>query len=413
MSPARAGRRIVLFDPGSVVPYYIDSLCRGLDDLGARARVVSSPPLFEPVESDGTYDVDQRFFPVLRGVARDLLRRRRTLRSVLESLAYPLGLIRTWRALRDGEAGVFHLQWSRAPRLDGLLVRALKARGWRIVLTEHEPPPFHARREQFLRQRGLLRMCDAVIVHTAHQYEELASVAPELTQRIHVIAHGGTRAPVPDAMGRARCRERIGVDPERPLILFLGLIKPHKGLEFLVAAMPRVLESHPDALLLVAGEPMMPLDLLDLQIEALELANHVSLRLGFVPSAEVSAYLHAADLLVAPYVHVGASGVVAMAHGHGLPTVVTSVGGLPEFVEPEDAWLVVPPRSKDAIGEVICAALADREELARVGERARRRLARENDWADVAGRTLALYEASGIATASRATAEPSSRVVTR
>lgn len=401
MSPARATRRIVQFDPGSVVPYYLDPLCRGLADLGARARVVTSPPLFEPVDPGRAYAVDRLFFRFLRGGVGTLLRRRRTLRSALETLAYPLGLYRTWRALRSGEPGVFHLQWSPAPRLDRLLVAALKARGWRIVFTEHEPPPLHARPAHLRRHRELLRLCDAVIVHTLHQREELASAAPELADRIHVIAHGGTRAPVPDATERERCRERLRLEADRPLILFLGLIKPHKGLEFLVAAMPLVLEKYPRAQLVVAGEPLMPLDVLDLQIEALELAEHVSLRLEFVPGVEVSTYFHAADLLVAPYVHVGASGVVAMAHGHALPTIVTSVGGFPEFVEPEDSVLVVPPRSASAIAEAICSALADRAELARMGERARRRLARENDWSDVAGRTLAVYEALDTAAASR------------
>jgi hypothetical protein len=39
-----------MFDPGNFTPFYIDDLCRGLTALGARPRVITSPPLFETVE---------------------------------------------------------------------------------------------------------------------------------------------------------------------------------------------------------------------------------------------------------------------------------------------------------------------------------------------------------------------------
>ena len=44
---------VIMGDPGNFTPYYIDSLCRSLADLGVPARVVSSPPLFEPVDPEG------------------------------------------------------------------------------------------------------------------------------------------------------------------------------------------------------------------------------------------------------------------------------------------------------------------------------------------------------------------------
>jgi glycosyltransferase involved in cell wall biosynthesis len=400
---AATTHRIVMFDPGCFVPYYVHALCRSLAVLGVRARVITSPPLFEPVDSGDAYDVDQFFFPFLRGMMRTIVRRRPRTRQALKGMSYPLGLLRTWRALRVGRPGVFHLQWTPLPLLDRLLVRALKSRGWRVVYTEHDPLPAPARRRR--QHCELLRMCDAVIVHTLQQHDELVSAVPEVAERIHVIPHGGVRAAIPDAAERARCRERLGVEHDRQIILAFGLIKPYKGLTHLIAAMPQIVASFPRAMLLVAGEPLMPLRDLEQQIDALALRQHVSMRLGFVPEHEVSTYLGAADLLVAPYVSVGASGVVVMAQGHGLPAVVTRVGGLPEFVEPDECGYVVPPRSPAALAEAICRALGDRDALARMGERAWRRLGRENDWSDVAERTLALYEAAAPERARRTSGE--------
>jgi glycosyltransferase involved in cell wall biosynthesis len=382
-----------MFDPGAFLPYYVDALCRSLSALGVTVRVVASPPLFEPVDPGGAYEIDHFFFPFLRDAVRALVRRRTTIRQVVKGLSYPFGLLRTWRALRRGPTGVFHVQWTPFPALDRLLVRALRQRGWRIVYTEHDPLPAPSRRTRRRHHLELLRLADAVIVHTVQQHQEISEAAPEMAERVHVIAHGAARAARPNAAVRAQARERLRIHPDRRLLLAFGLIKPYKGLDSLLAAMPNVVATLPDVLLLIAGEPLMPLRGLEQQIDLLGLRGHVSLRPGFVPTHEVSNYLHAADLLVAPYVSIGASGVVVMAQGHGLPAIVTRVGGLPEFVEADACGLVVPPRAPAELAKAICRALGDRDALAQMGERAWRRLARENDWSDVAERTLALYEA--------------------
>ena len=393
MTAPATPRRIVMFDPGCFIPYYVASLCRNLAALGAQVRVVTSPPLFESIESDGSYAVDRFFFPYLRGGVRDAVRHRPGIRQALKGLSYPRGLFRTWCALRAGSPGVFHLQWAPFPLFDRLLVRALGRRGWRLVYTEHDPLPIPARRARRRHHLELLRLMDAVIVHTLQQREEIATAVPEVTKRLHVIAHGGRSSATSSAAERARSRERLGVEHDRPVLLFIGLIKPYKGLDDLVEAMPAVVARHPRALLLVAGEPLMPLGALEQRIDARGLQRHVAMRPGFVPSAEMSAYFTAADLLVAPYVSVGASGVLVMAQEHGLPAVVTRVGGLPEFVEGDECGFVVPPRSPSVLAEAICRAFDDRDALARMGERARRRIARDHAWPDVAERTLAVYEA--------------------
>ena len=55
-----ASGAVIMGDPGNFTPYYIDSLCRGLADLGVPTRVVASPPLFEPVDPEGRYAIDRR-----------------------------------------------------------------------------------------------------------------------------------------------------------------------------------------------------------------------------------------------------------------------------------------------------------------------------------------------------------------
>ena len=70
MTRSDAVSPVVIYDPGSFLPYYVDALCRHLAKLGVRAQVIASPPLFEPVDDGGVYDVEPLFFPILRGAVR-------------------------------------------------------------------------------------------------------------------------------------------------------------------------------------------------------------------------------------------------------------------------------------------------------------------------------------------------------
>lgn len=389
----RSAPGAVVFDPANFTPYYVDALCTGFRRLGVRAQVISSPPLFETVDPAGRYEVERCFFPSLGGPLGRLLRRRTRLRQVVKALGYPLGLWRTWRLLRTESPGVLHVQWALLPLLDGLLARALRARGWRVVYTVHDPLPEPDRLLAARHQRCLLSQVDACIVHTPALERSLVASYPELTGRVRVIPHGGVPEPLPTEADRASARLRLGLAPSGPLLLLFGMLKPYKGLDDLLLAMPVVLARFPSCRLLVAGEPLMPMAPIHQQIERLGLQRAVTLRPAFVPQEQVAAYFTAADLVLAPYREIAASGVVVTAQGYARAVVVTRVGGLPEFVEPDNCGLVVPPRDPGALAEAICRALADPEELARMGQRAHRRIAADHDWTDVARKTLALYQA--------------------
>ena len=389
MNSSSDALRVVMYDPGAFLPYYVDHLCRALTDLGVECTLIASQPLFEPVPSDGRYQVAPLFFPSLSGARMTLVRHRRKLRRVVKGLLYPLGVWRSWLALRQGAPGVLHLQWAPLPALDVILIGALRRKGWRIVYTVHDPLPSRLR-PAFLLHRRIIKMCDAVVAHTPQQAEQIATAHPDA--RVHVVAHGGDVHPLPTAEERKHRRQRIDVAHERPLLLFAGQLKPYKGLPDLLAAMPAVIAACPDVVLVIAGEPLMPLHEVEEQIERLGLAGHVRLRAGFVPEDRLEDYMRSADLLVATYVRGGASGMVVLAQSHGLPVLVTRVGGLPAFVEPNDSGFVVPPRSPTAVAAALVRALGDLPALREMGRRGWARLQRDNSWSDVAKRTLDVYQ---------------------
>jgi hypothetical protein len=59
----RVASGAVLFDQGNFAPYYVDALCAGFQQLGLRARVVASPPLFDAMDPAGRHQVEHQAVP--------------------------------------------------------------------------------------------------------------------------------------------------------------------------------------------------------------------------------------------------------------------------------------------------------------------------------------------------------------
>jgi glycosyltransferase involved in cell wall biosynthesis len=79
----------------------------------------------------------------------------------------------------------------------------------------------------------------------------------------------------------------------------------------------------------------------------------------WVAHGEIAAILKRYDAVVVPSTEASQSGVVALAHGHGLPAIVTPVGGLPEQVEGGPTGLVASSVSAAGIAAEMRRFLLD------------------------------------------------------
>jgi len=108
-------------------------------------------------------------------------------------------------------------------------------------------------------------------------------------------------------------RRRLRLDG--PVLLFFGFVRPYKGLDVLLEALPRVLASQPVTLLVVGEFWRDKADYLA-TVERLGLEGHVRLVDRYVPNEEVATYFAAADLVVQPYRSASGSGICQLAYGH-------------------------------------------------------------------------------------------------
>lgn len=173
-----------------------------------------------------------------------------------------------------------------------------------------------------------------------------------------------------DPLPKVEARERLGLPPESPVLLFFGFVREYKGLHVLLDALPQIRKRLPDVRLVIAGEAYDDPERYRSLIREHGLNDVVHWHDGYVPSEDVPAYFSAADLVVQPYVNATQSGVAQIAFHFETPMVVTDVGGLSEVVPDEVAGLVVPPESPDALATAITRFFAeDMAEALRAGAR--------------------------------------------
>lgn len=139
---------------------------------------------------------------------------------------------------------------------------------------------------------------------------------------------------------------------DRPLLLFAGFVRPYKGLDVLLEALPFVLVRRP-VHLLVAGEFWGGTAVYQEQIDRLGIGGAVTLWDAYLPNETLAACLARAEVVVLPYRGATQSGVIQLAFGQGKPVITTDVGGLSEAVAHERTGLVVPPEDPAALAAAI------------------------------------------------------------
>lgn len=178
--------------------------------------------------------------------------------------------------------------------------------------------------------------------------------------------------------------EEYGFATGTPLVGVVARLEPEKGHRTLLGAWPEVLQSHPEARLLIVGEGSRR-EALEDQARGLGLLGdecHGDRCVGTRharPGAkvvftgrrdDVPAVTAALDVAVLPSYREAQGLVILEAMALSRPVVATNVGGIPEMIEDGVTGLLVPPRDAPALAAAIGRLLADHplaDTLARAG----------------------------------------------
>jgi len=231
---------------------------------------------------------------------------------------------------------------------------------------------------------------DAVLASCSVEAAQLSELYGAPAERVEIVAPGVDLAFFgPGDQGQAR--RAVGLEPDQPIILFVGRIQPLKGLTVAVEALAQ-LRSRPSsrvarAALVVVGGPSGPHGCEELAAaHALVERHHLHDAVRWVPPQPhemLSTYFRAADVCVVPS-RSESFGLVALeAAACGIPVVAAAVGGLTTLVDDGHSGFLVEARDPAAYADRLARLLDDGELAARFGWAGRRRAERYT-WAAAA-----------------------------
>jgi glycosyltransferase involved in cell wall biosynthesis len=235
------------------------------------------------------------------------------------------------------------------------------------------------RRRYRLMERALAPLATRVLCVCEAERRLAAQVGP--AARTDVV-HNGIEPPAPAPVHPA-VAEAAG-----PVIGAVTLLRPGKGIETLIDAIPAVRAEHPAAVVAIAGRGPDRAAL-----EARARARGVEEAVRFLgETAGPMPLLGGADLFVSASWAESFPYNVLEAMAARLPIVATDVGGTAEAIEDGVSGHLVPPRDAGALAEAISALLADRERGARLGEAAGARVTERFDVNQMVAGTLGVYQ---------------------
>jgi glycosyltransferase involved in cell wall biosynthesis len=267
-------------------------------------------------------------------------------------------LIRALRFLRTRRPEVLVLEWWTAATLHTYLILAFVAHALciRVVTEMHElqdPGEAGLAVARFYGRWGLrllLHLSHGCVVHSKSDQMLLESNYDFKHLQIAIGAHGPydqyniASGDVSNGNSAAVSAVRTAPRPDVVNLLFLGLIRPYKGLEDLLRVFNGLSEEEAATLwLTVVGETWEGCADPARLIEISPHSNRITFVNEYVPDEVVGAAFGHADVVVLPYRRSSSSGILHIAMSYGLPVVVTSVGGLPEAADGYDGAVFVPP----------------------------------------------------------------------
>ncbi len=195
-----------------------------------------------------------------------------------------------------------------------------------------------------------IRVADQVICVSRFTASEVSRYYPSAMGKCQVIHEAA-------APGTATEPHASSLNLPEKYLLFVGTLEPRKNLPRLLRAYHSIRDNAAlPPLVIVGGEGWGGEDL-KAMVDALELADRVML-LGYVSDADLQSVYAGAHCLLMPSLYEGFGLPVVEAMQHGVPSIASSTGALPEVVG--DAGVLVNPYSETELAAAMLHMVSDK-----------------------------------------------------
>jgi glycosyltransferase involved in cell wall biosynthesis len=289
--------------------------------------------------------------------------------------------------------GIIHVQWvpliAEGSRIEWWFLKLAKSRGIGLVYTVHNVLPHDTEYGVKRKFTDLYRLMDALICHTNAAKERLVEEFRIEPTMIHVIPHGPLYYDYQSIDDQA-AKRLLGLPPETAVVLYQGILRPYKGLEFLLDAWKNVQSENKSAVLIIAGNAVDKTweNVLRNKVADLDLTGTVRLECRYIKTDEMPLYYQAADVAVYPYREITQSGALMTGVSFGKTIIATNLPGFREALKSYERAFFVEYGDVNGLAQIIVTALQRTHAL----EMCQSKSGSEAFWRQIAKDTRRCYE---------------------
>jgi Glycosyltransferase len=275
--------------------------------------------------------------------------------------------------------------------LDFWFLEYCRKRGSKIVLTVHDLLPHDTADAHKNTFQHLYDFVDGIICHSDHIEVRLTSEFNVPPNKISVIPHGPFFYDLPN-VGSESTLQSFGIDQDKVMVLWQGIIFPYKGIDLLLEAWQKVEAQSDDAELVIAGTgaPELLKQIRE-QVERLGL-HRVHLHFRFITTEELVALYRAAAIVVYPYRAITTSGALATGLAIGKAIVASDLPVFRELLRSRENALLFDPQNSGELAGAIKELVQDQALRENLEKSVKEMDFGDESWLLIAKKTVQVYQ---------------------
>jgi len=316
-------------------------------------------------------------------------------RRIVKSFEYFINLLVLSVRFAIANPGVLHVQFlpflERGWAIEVWFLQWIKRLGIPIVYTAHNTTPQDNPGQYLLLYKKVYAIADALICHGEEARAEIVENFGVPREKTRVISHGPLFDEKP-LLSPEEAKANLGLPPEMPVVLSLGVISEYKGIPFLLDAWKAAVDAGMNGRLIVAGNGDAELlSRIRAKVSRERLEGSVELMLQFIRVELLPVLYQAADVLVYPYKAGTTSGALLTGMNYSKAMVTTTLPFFCELLTHDRDALLIGYGDVEGWAQALRTLAEDSGRRTRLAHNVKQSKALVSSWAGIARATGECY----------------------
>ena len=352
---------------GSSHHFYLFGQAQGLIENNVLVNLYTNASTINPEIKDlGFYQFYKRIFNT---------------NKIIAFFRYFIGSLRSHIHAKISKCNIFHYHLFGSSALVVFNMILAKIFFAKICLTIHDVKSFSNKSQFSLYSKLIYFFADIIITHNKFSADEIISNYSFLENKIQIIPHGNYIPFIEIEKDKNFARQKIGINENKFVLLFFGMIKSVKGLDVLLKAMPEIIKNNKEVILLIAGKPWRDdFSKYEEIIKDLKIEKYCKLDIKFIDHNNVSLYYASSDIVVLPYRRIYQSGVLMMSLCYKKPVIVSDLPSFKEIIVDQETGVFFSSDDSLSLAHAVSKLMSDNDLMELVRKNAYNLMEQKFSW---------------------------------